>query len=50
MLYFLFGTFIWFLLEPIIINFIYLSNVDLFNNIILTKKNKEKLKKYYSSK
>lgn len=50
MLYFLFGTFIWFLLEPIIINFIYLSNVDLFNDIILTKKNEEKLKKYYSAK
>lgn len=50
MLYFLLGTFIWFLLESIIINFIYLSNVDLFNDIILTKKNKEKLKKYYSSK
>lgn len=50
MLYFLLGTFIWFLLEPIIINFIYLFNVDLFNDIILTKKNKEKLKKYYSSK
>lgn len=46
----MFGTFIWFLLEPIIINFIYLSNLDLFNDIILTKKNKEKLKKYYSSK
>lgn len=50
MLYFLFGTFIWSLVEPIIINFIYLSNVDLFNDIFLTKKNKEKLKKYYSSK
>lgn len=50
MLYFLFGTFIWFLLEPIIINFIYLSNVNLFNDIILTKKNEEKLKKYYSVK
>lgn len=50
MLYFLFGIFIWFLVEPIIINFIYLSNVDLFNDIILTKKNKEKLKKYYSFK
>lgn len=50
MLYLLFGIFIWFLLEPIIINFIYLSNVDLFNDIILTKKNEEKLKKYYFSK
>ena len=44
MLYFLFSFTIWFLLEPIIINFIYLSNVDFFNDIILTKKNKEKLK------
>lgn len=50
MLYFLLGFSIWFLLESIIINFIYLSNIDLFNDIILTKKNKEKLKKYYSSK
>ena len=50
MLYFLFGTFIWFLVEPIIINFIYLSNVELFNDIFINKKNKEKLKKYYSSK
>lgn len=34
--------------EPIFINFIYLSNVALFNDIILTKKNRKKLKEFYS--
>ena len=34
-------------LEPIVINFIYFSNVSLFNDIILTKKNSDKLKKYF---
>lgn len=41
---FCFGLFI---LEPIVINFIYLSNPALFNDIILTKKNSEKLRCYY---
>lgn len=38
------GTFI---LEPIVINFIYFSNVELFNDIILTSKNRNKLKEFY---
>lgn len=38
---FIVGTFI---LEPIVINFIYFSNIDLFVDIILTRKNREKLK------
>lgn len=37
---FIFGVF---LLEPIIINFIYFTNIDLFLDIILTKKNKSKI-------
>lgn len=36
-----------FLLEPIVINYIYMSDVDLFNDIILTKKNSKKLHEYY---
>ena len=35
--------------EPLIINFIYFSNVALFNDIILTKKNRKKLKDYYGN-
>ena len=38
------GTFIF---EPIIINFVYFSNIALFTDIILTKKNRNKLKDYY---
>lgn len=34
-------------LEPLIVNFIYFTNLDLFNDIILTKKNSIKLKEYY---
>lgn len=34
--------------EPIIINFVYMSNVALFNDIILTKKSSEKLKRFYN--
>lgn len=30
-------------LEPLIINFIYFTNVDLFIDIILTRKNEDKL-------
>lgn len=36
-----------FLLEPIIINVIYMSNPALFNDIILTEKNSKKLRCYY---
>lgn len=38
------------LLEPLIINFVYFSNIDLFNDIILTRKNSFKLRKYYYNK
>ncbi len=41
---FIFGAFIF---EPIIINLVYLSSPALFNDIILTKKNSEKLRSYY---
>lgn len=41
---FVFGSFIF---ESFIINFIYLKNIALFNDIILTKKNRDKLKRYY---
>lgn len=41
---FVFGSFI---LEPIIINIIYMNNPALFNNIILTKKNRDKLRSFY---
>lgn len=37
---FLFGSLV---LEPIIINLVYMSNVDLFLDLILTKKNEDKL-------
>ena len=33
--------------EPFIINFIYFYNIALFEDIILTKKNRQKLRKYY---
>lgn len=36
------------LLEPIIINTIYMSNVKLFNDIMLNKKSSEKLRRYYN--
>ena len=32
-----------FIFEPIVINLIYFSNVDLFMDLILTKKNRNKL-------
>jgi len=44
---FLFGGFIF---EPIIINFVYMRNVALFNDIILTKKSEEKLRRFYNDK
>lgn len=39
-----------FFFEPFIVNFVYFTNLDLFNDIILTKKNSSKLKKYYENK
>lgn len=36
------------ILEPIIINFIYFTNVGLFIDLILTRKNKEKLRCYFN--
>lgn len=39
-----------FIFEPFILNFIYFTNLDLFNDIVLTKKNRIKLKEYYSKK
>lgn len=44
------GIVIYSILDCFIINFIYLSNLDLFNNIFLTKKGRAKLKEYYSKK
>lgn len=35
------------ILEPLLINFVYFSNLDLFFDIILTKKNYEKLRRYF---
>lgn len=36
-----------FILEPLVINFIYMSNPALFNDIILTKKSSDKLRSFY---
>lgn len=36
-------------LEPLVINFVYFTNLDLFNDLILTKKNSIKLKEYYKN-
>ena len=48
MLYFIFGiVFGSFVLEFFIINFFYLSNVSLFNDLILTEKNRKKLRDFY---
>lgn len=38
------------LLEPIIVNFVYFSNISLFVDIILTKKNRDKLYNFYKNK
>lgn len=44
MIKFLFGLCIGsFILDPLIINFIYFTNIDLFMDIILTNKNRNKL-------
>lgn len=32
-----------FILEPLVINFVYFTNIDLFTDIILTHKNRNKL-------
>lgn len=52
--YFILGFLIGFgILIPfdwLIINFVYLSNIDLFNDLILTKKNSKKLRLYYTFK
>lgn len=51
MLYFIFGMVVGsMLLEPLIINFVYFSNISLFIDIILTKKNRKKLIKYFEEK
>lgn len=39
-----------FILEPIIINFVYFSNVGLFIDLILTRKNEEKLRRFFNEK
>lgn len=44
---FLFGSIIY---ESIIINFVYFRNIALFTDIILTKKNRERLRDYYVKK
>ena len=47
---FIFGMFAGLLfLEPLVINFVYFTNLDLFNYLILTKKNSIKLKEYYKN-
>lgn len=48
MINFLLGFFVGlFILEPIVINFIYFTNISLFTDVILTPKNKKKLQDYY---
>ena len=50
-LIFIFGLFVGVMFfEPLIINVVYFTNLDLFNDIILTKKNSTKLKEYYYKK
>ena len=43
----LFSFPIFMLFEPLIINYIYFTNLDLFNDIILTEKNRRKIRSYY---
>lgn len=33
----------------LVLNYIYLSNVSLFNDLMLTKKNQDKLRRYYNN-
>lgn len=48
---FIFGVIVGsFILEPIVINFIYFSNIGLFHDIILTEKNRNKLRDFYIKK
>lgn len=35
------------ILEPLVINFIYFTNIGLFLDIILTEKNRFRIKKYF---
>ena len=43
-----FGIFLGlFIFEPILINLVYFSNIALFEDIILFKKNKKKIRDYY---
>lgn len=44
----MFGSIFFF--EPILINFIYFSNIALFEDLILTKKNKNKLIEYHKER
>ena len=45
---FVFGFLIFeFIFEPIFINFVYFTNLYLFEDIILTKKNKQKIRDFY---
>lgn len=51
MIYFFLGLFFsLFFLEPFVINFIYFSNISLFRDIILSKKNRERLDDFYETK
>ena len=36
-----------FIFEPIIINFVYFTNIGLFLDIVLTRKNRFRLKKWF---
>lgn len=47
MFYFLLGIGLMFLLEPFIINIVYMSNPGLFLDLILTEKNRNKLKEEF---
>lgn len=48
MLNFIFGMVVGsFIFEFFIINFVYMSNIALFNDLILTEKNRKKLRDYY---
>ena len=47
---FLIGIFVGsMVIEPIVINFIYFTNIDLFLDIILTKKNRKKLEEHFKN-
>lgn len=44
------GLFLFMLIEPLIVNFIYFTNIDLFLDLILLKKKKDKLIKHILNK